>query len=232
MEKINNPFNQKCFYIVLALFLITCGLLWFAHNEYNKSKSLVEEVEYYDSINRYNKIYYSKTFSALKKENKQLYDSLKQYKDKIDFILEFTHESSHSTGIVTGKPTVKDSVVHDTEPLIVPQIARTYEYNGEQTDTFQYKLNVNSYTEPLWYSLDVNVKNKFTIVNKEVDGTNHLTIDPHGNGTVDDVTVFHKDKKKTLWDRVSIGPAVTAGYDIVNKQWGVTAGVSVTLNLK
>ena len=134
--------------------------------------------------------------------------------------------------MVIGKPTVKDSVVHDTVPLIVPQIAKTYEYNGEQEDTFQYKLNVNSYTEPLWYSLDVNVKNKFTIVNKEVDGTNHLTIDPHGNGTVDNVTVFHKDKKKTLWDRVSIGPAVTAGYDIVNKQWGVTAGVSVTLNLK
>ena len=232
MEKTNNIFNQKCFYLVLTLFLITCGLLWFSHNEYNKSKKLVEEVEYYDSLNKYNKIYYSKTFSVLKRENKQLYDSLKQYKDKIDFILEFTHESSHSTGVVTGKPTVKDSVVHDTVPLIVPQIARTYEYNGEQADTFQYKLNVNSYTEPLWYSLDVNVKNKFTIVNKEVDGTNHLTIDPHGNGTVDDVTVFHKDKKKTLWDRISIGPAVTAGYDIVNKQWGVTAGVSVTLNLK
>jgi hypothetical protein len=116
--------------------------------------------------------------------------------------------------------------------LVVPQIARTYEYNGEQTDTFQYKLNVNSYTEPLWYSLDVKVKNKFTIVNKEADGTNHLVIDPHGNGTVDDVTVFHKDKKKTVWDRISVGPSVTAGYDVINRQFGVMAGVSVTFNLK
>lgn len=232
MDKVNNFFKQKCFYVVLILFLITCGLLWFTHKEYTHSKKLVEEVEYYDSLHRYNKIYYSKAFSALKKENKQLYDSLKQYKDKIDFILEFTHESSHHTGVVTTKPTVKDSAVHDTVPLIVPQIARTYEYKGEQTDTFQYKLNVNSYTEPLWYSLDVKVKNKFTIVNKEVDGTNHLVIDPHGNGTVDDVTVFHKDKKKTVWDRISVGPSVTAGYDVINHQWGIMGGISVTYNLK
>ena len=225
-------FKEKCIYVVIILFLMVCGLVWFAYDCKEKTNNLVEEVEYYDSLHRYNKIYYSKAFSALKKENKQLYDSLKQYKDKIDFILEFTHESSHNTGVVTTKPVIKDSVVHDTVPLIVPQIARTYEYKGEQTDTFQYKLNVNSYTEPLWYSLDVKVKNKFTIVNKEVNGTNHLVIDPHGNGTVDDVTVFHKDKKKTVWDRISVGPSVTAGYDLVNKQWGITAGASVTFDLK
>lgn len=224
-------FKEKCIYVVIILFLMVCGLVWFAYDCKEKTNNLVEEVEYYDSLHRYNKIYYSKAFSTLKKENKQLYDSLKQYKDKIDFILEFTHESSHNTGVVTTKPVIKDSVVHDTVPLVVPQIARTYEYKGEQTDTFQYKLNVNSYTEPLWYSLDVKVKNKFTIVNKEVNGTNHLVIDPHGNGTVDDVTVFHKDKKKTVWDRISVGPSVTAGYDIVNKQWGIMAGASVTFDL-
>ena len=224
-------FKEKCIYVVIILFLMVCGLVWFAYDCKEKTNNLVEEVEYYDSLHRYNKIYYSKAFSALKKENKQLYDSLKQYKDKIDFILEFTHESSHNTGVVTAKPVIKDSVVHDTVPLVVPQIARTYEYKGEQTDTFQYKLNVNSYTEPLWYSLDVKVKNKFTIVNKEVDGTNHLIIDPHGNGTVDDVTVFHKDKKKTVWDRISVGPSVTAGYDVINKKWGIMAGASVTFDL-
>ena len=224
-------FKEKCIYVVIILFLMVCGLVWFAYDCKEKTNNLVEEVEYYDSLHRYNKIYYSKAFSALKKENKQLYDSLKQYKDKIDFILEFTHESLHNTGVVTTKPVIKDSVVHDTVPLVVPQIARTYEYKGEQTDTFQYKLNVNSYTEPLWYSLDVKVKNKFTIVNKEVDGTNHLVIDPHGNGTVDDVTVFHKDKKKTVWDRISVGPSVTAGYDVINKQWGIMAGASVTFDL-
>ena len=224
-------FKEKCIYVVIILFLMVCGLVWLAYDCKEKTNNLVEEVEYYDSLHRYNKIYYSKAFSTLKKENKQLYDSLKQYKDKIDFILEFTHESSHNTGVVTTKPVIKDSVVHDTVPLVVPQIARTYEYKGEQTDTFQYKLNVNSYTEPLWYSLDVKVKNKFTIVNKEVDGTNHLVIDPHGNGTVDDVTVFHKDKKKTVWDRISVGPSVTAGYDVINKQWGIMAGASVTFDL-
>ena len=47
---------QKCFYIVLVLFLITCGLLWYAYKAYEHTNKLIEEVEYYDSLNNYNKI--------------------------------------------------------------------------------------------------------------------------------------------------------------------------------
>ena len=49
--------TKKCFLTALALFLVTCGLIWFSHNEVKKCKKMVEEVEYYDSLNRYNKIY-------------------------------------------------------------------------------------------------------------------------------------------------------------------------------
>lgn len=40
------------------------------------------------------------------------------------------------------------------------------------------------------------------------------------------------EKKRTFWNRFSIGPAVTAGYDPINKQWGVLAGASVTFDIK
>lgn len=40
------------------------------------------------------------------------------------------------------------------------------------------------------------------------------------------------EKKKTFWNRLSFGPAVTAGYDPVNKQWGVLIGGSVTFDIK
>ena len=77
------------------------------------------------------------------------------------------------------------------------------------------------------------MKNKFTIVNKQdsPDGPNHITIDPHGNGTISDVTVFKKSEKSGFWKRFGVGPAVTAGYDVVNKQWGITAGAAVTFDL-
>lgn len=63
-------FKEKCIYVVIILFLMVCGLVWFAYDCKEKTNNLVEEVEYYDSLHRYNKIYYSKAFSALK-EGKQ-----------------------------------------------------------------------------------------------------------------------------------------------------------------
>ena len=225
-------FKEKCFYVVLALFLITCGLIWFSSRQYESSKKLIEEVEYYDSLNNYNKVYYSKTFKELKKENKELYDSLKQYKDKIDFIVQFTHEKTYQTGKVETKPNVVDSVIYDTIKVSETLMAKTYEYNSEPNDTFQYKLNINSYTEPNWYSLNVRTKNKFTIVNKEEDGINHITIGSNNNGNISNVTVFNKKEKRKFLSRFSVGPSVTAGYDIINKQWGIMAGASVTFDLK
>ncbi len=227
----NKLFKEKCFYFILALFFITCGLIWFSSIQYESSKKLIEEVEYYDSLNNYNKVYYSKTFKELKKENKELYDSLKQYKDKIDFIVQFTHEKNYQTGKVETKPNVVDSVIYDTIKVSETLMAKTYEYNSEPNDTFQYKLNINSYTEPNWYSLNVRTKNKFTIVNKEEDGINHITIGSNNNGNISNVTVFNKKEKRKFLSRFSVGPSVTAGYDIVNKQWGIMAGASVTFDL-
>jgi hypothetical protein len=227
----NKLFKEKCFYFILVLFLITCGLIWFSSRQYESSKKLIEEVEYYDSLNNYNKVYYSKTFKELKKENKELYDSLKQYKDKIDFIVQFTHEKKYQTSKIETKPNVVDSVIYDTIKVNETLMAKTYEYNSEPNDTFQYKLNINSYTEPNWYSLNVRTKNKFTIVNKEENGINHITIGSNDNGNISNVTVFNKKEKRKFLSRFSAGPSVTAGYDIVNKQWGIMAGASVTFDL-
>ena len=227
-----NPFKTKCFYAVTVLFIITCILLWHANSEYRKSERLIGEIEYYDSLNRYNKIYYEKAFSELRYENKLLYDSLKQYKDKISYLIQFTHEKEYDTGHVSGKPNVKDSVVHDTVPMVIPQVARTYEYVSEPNDTFQYKLDVNSYTEPLWYSMKAKVKNKFTIVNKTEGDANQITIGPGNGGTITDVTVFKNEEKKNLWQRVSFGPGFTFGYDPINKQWGAVIGFTGAINLK
>ena len=225
--------KEKCIYFVVALFLVTLGLLYFSYNEVQKSHKLVEEVEYIDSLNRYNKIYYESTFKSIMKENEELYDSLKHYKDQVDFLVQFSHEKDYNTGKVTTKPIIKDSIVYDTIPVTIPQVAKTFEYLSEPNDTFQYKLNVNSFTEPNWYSIQAKVKNKFTIVNLQdaQDGANHLIIDGGSNGTISDVTVFKKKEKRKFIDRFSFGPAVTAGYDVVNKRWGVMAGTSVTFDL-
>lgn len=39
------------------------------------------------------------------------------------------------------------------------------------------------------------------------------------------------EKKKTFWDRFHIQPQVTGGYDIINKQWGITAGIGIGIDI-
>ena len=217
--------------IALLLTLIVFLIAYFNYKLEQKQKK-IDEIEYTDSTGAYNKLYYEAKFASLKKENRDLYDSLKQYKDKIDYIVQFYHEKEYNTGQVTTKPNIIDSVVFDTVKVTIPQVARTYEYTSEPNDTFQYKLNVNSFTEPNWYSIQSKVKNKFTIVNKEEGGMNHITINPENGGTITNPTVWKKKEKRNFLDRFSFGPGVTAGYDPINKKWGVMVGASATFDLK
>jgi len=219
-------------WIIAFLIVLIIGVIAYFNYRLKEERKKMDEVEYTDTTGTYNKLYYEKKFKELKNENRELYDSLKQYKDKIDYIVQFYHEKEYNTGQVHTKPNVIDSVVYDTIPVSVPQIAKTYEYLSEPNDTFQYKLNVNSFTEPNWYSIQAKVKNKFTIVNKEEGGMNHITIEPGNGGTITDPTVWKKKEKRSLWDRFSFGPGVTAGYDPINKRFGVVVGASATFDLK
>lgn len=232
-ELLKNIYNRYSLWIVALLIVFIVGLITYFNYQMDKKQKKIDEIEYVDSSGTYHKQYYEGKFKELKKVNKELYDSLKQYKDEIDFLVQFTHEKEYNTGRQHTKPRIVDSIVYDTVPITVPPIAKTYEYTSESNDTFQYKLNVNSFTEPNWYSLKANVKNKFTIVNKEEgSGANHITIQPNNGGTISEPTVFKKGKKRSFWNRFSVGPSVTSGYDLVNKQWGIMAGASVTFDLK
>jgi hypothetical protein len=231
-EFLKNLYKKYYSWIIAFLLTIVVYLIAYFNYRLEQKQKKIDKIEYTDSTSAYNKLYYETKFTSLKKENKDLYDSLKQYKDKIDYIVQFYHEKEYNTGQVHTKPNIIDSVVYDTIPVSVPQIAKTYEYLSEPNDTFQYKLNVNSFTEPNWYSIQAKVKNKFTIVNKEEGGANHITIKPENGGTITEPTVWKKKEKRNFLDRFSFGPGVTAGYDPINKKWGVMVGASVTFDLK
>ena len=228
-----NFIKNNSSWIIALLIVLIVGLTAYFSYEIKKKQKKIDEIEYTDTSGTYHKQYYEKKFKELKNTNKQLYDSLKQYKDKIDYIVQFYHEKEYNTGQITTKPKIKDSVVYDTIPATIPSVAKTFEYTSEPNDTFQYKLNVNSFTEPNWYSIQAKVKNKFTIVNKdEGNGVNHITIDPENGGTVTNSTIYKKEKKKSFLERFSIGPSVVAGYDVCHKEWGVMAGVGITFDLE
>lgn len=59
--------------------IILLVLLFLSIKKARENERLIYEVEFYtDSLNRYTKIYNSESFSKLKKENKELYNQLKE----------------------------------------------------------------------------------------------------------------------------------------------------------
>lgn len=82
----------------------------------------------------------------------------------------------------------------------------------EQNDT----AIIQSFISGINANLDstkVKLKKQETIITNTVEVTKYI------------------NKKKTFKDRIHISPQVTGGYDIINKQWGVTAGIGVGIDI-
>lgn len=242
--------NKKCSIgIVLAVVLaLLCG--FFGYRNYKLAQRLPSTVSesYNDTTGLYKKIYESREFVALQTENKALYDSLKQYREQIDYMVQFTYSKSYSTDTVwITKTKTKTKVEKVPVPVTVAQTQtrvdtvyqnvdedetiKTYEYAGTDRDTINYRLQIGSTREPDWYKLDMSLTDQITIVNKTENGMNETDIQTGKIGVISDVTTFHKSDKVSFWKRFTVGPTVTAGYDVINKKVGVTVGVGVTFNL-
>lgn len=208
-------------YKALLLFLLVVVVLFCLHKcRSSETVVNVDDIEYTDEDMVYHKYYYEDDFKTLKEENKALYDSLKQYKDQITYLIKFKDKKDYSTGIV--------SVNDDTTSV---GTSNTFEYVNEPNDTMRYKLRINAEKEPNWYSLDITTNTEYTIVNKSYDnGFNQTTIE--GGGEISDVTVFKKKEKTKFIDRFVIGPSVGVGYDPISNRLTPMIGISVTFDLR
>ena len=216
--------NQHLLFIVFVLVSVLSTFLAAkkCSNSLDGNKIIDKEIEYVDSNKTYNKIHMDAEFSKLKKENKELYDSLKKSRDIIDYLVQFDYEKSYSSG------KVETSSKNDNASV---SISHDYVYNSEPNDSFEYKLTINSEKEPNYYQLDTKIKQRFTIANEHDKGMNHTTIKEDGKGDISNVTVFHKKEKKKFIDRFAVGPSITVGYDPLNKNMGCMVGVSLTFNI-
>lgn len=216
--------NQHLLFIVLVLVSVLSTFLAAkkCSNSLDGNKIIEKEIEYVDSNKTYNKIHMDAEFSKLKKENKELYDSLKKSRDIIDYLIQFDYEKSYSSG------KVETSSKNDNASV---SISHDYVYESEPNDSFEYKLTINSEKEPNYYQLDTKIKQRFTIANEHDKGMNHTTIKEDGKGDISNVTVFHNKEKKKFIDRFAVGPSITVGYDPLNKNMGCMVGVSLTFNI-
>ena len=120
--------KDYCSVINIALFIITLVFGTIAIKRTNNTRDIIENIEYVDSTNTFNKIYYDTQISNLKKKNKELYDSLKTCRDQITYLVQFKYEKTYSTGKVSTKEKPKQTV----KPIEVDTTSTTYEYSNSE----------------------------------------------------------------------------------------------------
>lgn len=210
--------------IINAILIIALCLLGWQNFKQNEmiDKQTVQLTSKNTDDNKSTTIVYEQKLESLKKINRDLYDSLKIYKDEIDYLVQFKYK--------------KEYAIHDTITKIdTTNINEINEYtysNKEKNDTLNYQLKIGSKIEPNWYTINFQIADKFTIVNKEINDINETTIQPSTNGNVGNVTVIKKKEQKSLLDNISFGPSITAGYCLGNRNFDVVVGVSAVWKLK
>jgi hypothetical protein len=184
-----------------------------------KSKIDFIETEYVMEDGKYVNVNRDKELKDLKNENKALYDSLSKienHKD-IDHAVEFKYIKKYYTDTV---------YIADTAQVNDDGI---FEF-ASNTDSIDYILKFGAKEPPKWYSLKFTLNEKFTIVNKNVDGINQTTIDTQNNGMITDVTVFNKKKTKFL-DKISIGPQIGVGYGVTTNKFDAYVGFGISYRI-
>lgn len=224
---------NKSFILNAILIIAICLLGW---QNYNQNKMIDDQTVQLTTKNtddnKTTTIVYEQKLESLKKTNKELYDSLKIYKDEIDYLVQFKHSKEYTVQ-ETIKPIEKvDSITDSIEIKVIEEVKEFVYENKEPNDTLTYQLKIGSTVEPNWYSIKFNVSEKFTVVNKEINGINETTIAPStSSGVVSDVTVLKQKEKFKIKDRIAIGPSITGGISLIDKKFDVIVGVSLTFDL-
>ena len=138
---------DKVLIAILFIVIIVMGI--YTQVITNHTEEVITEIEHYDETEgRYTKIYYDQEIATLKKENKELYDSLQKQKDKIQFLTQFTYKKNYSTDTVY---ITKNEEIVDTNDI------QEFVYQSEPNDTLKYELKLGSVIEPNWYKLDFEI---------------------------------------------------------------------------
>lgn len=195
---------------ITTLVIISSLILCYKNYKYQKRvDSLTKDVEFYiDSLNRYVKLYPSTEFSKLKKENKELYNKIKE-KENLITAIEFEWKYKYE-GL---EQRVDDFQKGDS----------LYRFT-EQTDTVGYKLDIWA-THVAKYKLDFNLTNRFILTHQQVGSDNRMEINSYLPGKIQDVTIWTKPNKKP---RFGFGVSIGAGYGLFNKQFDIFMGVTGT----
>lgn len=174
--------------------------------------------EEYSKDKTYVRIYESQKIEKLKKENEQLYDSIKTLKN-VESAIEVRYKYKYKTDTVFVEKSLANVQPKDS----------IYNFHSDN-DTVNYNLKVKA-NDLQWYTMDFSINDKFTIVNQNENNQNKTAINHSDNMTIEGTTVYHKQDNTNKWyNRFAVGPTIGVGIN-QKGQIGTYLGVGVTFNL-
>ena len=143
-------FTQKTIDVIQWLFIVVLVFMLIVQClGYNKLKNDLVTSEEYRKENTYVRIYESQKMDKLKRENKELYDSICKLQDvESGMIIKFV-ERYHTGTIKADKFTLEDSL-------------STYHY-AQDNDTVKMNIDVKA-RDLEWITADITIHDKFTII--------------------------------------------------------------------
>ena len=127
----------------------------------------------------------------------------------------------------------KDTTIIETKfvPKYIKELKRDTVYTKDG-DTLELARESKRFDKTLTIDKDTADLQIYTTgINTSLDSLK-MALKKHTDVITNTVTVTkYIEKPKTIWNRIHIQPQVTSGYDLINKQWGITAGIGVGIEL-
>lgn len=205
--------NKKLiiFQWAIIILLLILGIFGFI-----KHKDLVTKAKYQNG-HSYVQIYESTNIKQLKKENKELYDSIKKLSN-VESAIEIKYKYKYVTDtikVTKFKYFEKDSLYH---------------YINDN-DTIKMEIDVKA-KDLQWLTNKITINDKFTIINREKDNVNQTVINHSPNVDIENVDIWHRENKTKWYNNFHIGVQVGLGYGILNNKPDIFIGAGVSYTIK
>ena len=226
-------FTQKTIDIIQWGFIIgLIAMLVIQGVHYHQpKKDLVTSAEYIKE-NTYVRIYESQRLDKLKRENRELYESIKKLNDvESGMVIKFREHYVTDTIMVDKFVVQRDTirVVADNNK-VYESVVSIYHYT-QNNDTVNLDIDIKA-KELQWCKADFTISDQFMIINREKDGVNQTLINHSDNATIESTTMWHRKDTKKWYQRFTISPQIGVGYGMINRKVDTYVGVGVGYQFK
>lgn len=226
-------FTQKTIDIIQWGFIIGLIAMFVIQgvNYQQAKKDLVTSAEY-NKENTYVRIYESQRLDKLKRENRELYDSIKKLNDvESGMVIKFREHYVTDTIMVDKFVVQRDTirVVADNNK-VYESVDSIYHYT-QNNDTVNLDIDIKA-KELQWCKADFTISDQFMIINREKDGVNQALINHSDNATIESTTMWHRKDTKKWYQRFTISPQIGVGYGMINRKVDTYVGVGVGYQFK